>query len=199
MINAVIFDIGNVLVEWQPERYYDARIGRERREAFFAEVDMHGVNDAVDRGGPFRDTIYKAADARPEWAEEIRLWHDDWLNIAGPDIPASADILRALRAKGIRVFALSNFGIGSFAIAEKAWPVLREFDRRYISGHLGMAKPDADIYAEVERDCGWPPETLLFTDDRADNIEAAQARGWQTHLFGGPEGFRARLQEEGLL
>lgn len=97
------------------------------------------------------------------------------------------------------MFALSNFGIGSFAIAEEKWPILKEFDRRYISGHMGMAKPDAAIYAEVERDCGWPVETLLFADDRMDNIAAAQARGWKTHLFDGPTGFETRLQQEGLL
>lgn len=199
MIDAVIFDIGNVLVEWQPERYFDAKIGQSRRQAFFAAVNMHDVNDKIDRGAPFQSTIYQAADQMPRWAEEIRLWHDDWINIAGPDIPETAQILRDLRTKGVRVFALSNFGIGTFAIAEEVWPVLREFDRRYISGHMGMAKPDADIYGEVERDAGWPAQNLFFTDDREDNIEAARKRGWQTHLFEGASGLRARLVAEGVL
>ena len=64
---------------------------------------------------------------------------------------------------------------------------------------LALAKPDAAIYEAVERDGGVAPQALLFADDRLDNIEAAQARGWQTHLFEGPEGFAERLVAEGLL
>ncbi|MHA7876498.1 HAD family hydrolase [Roseivivax sp.] len=196
---AVVFDIGNVLIEWQPERFYDARIGPERRKRLFSEVDLHGVNDAVDRGGDFRALVYAAAEANPGWEDEIRHWHDSWSRIAGPEIPASVATLRALRRRGVPVFALSNFGIGPFEVAQEVWPFLTEFDRPYISGHMGMAKPDAEIYAALEADSGVAPGGLLFTDDRAENIAAAEARGWQTHLFDGPEGFAARLVDLGLL
>lgn len=197
--HAVIFDIGNVLIEWHPERHYDAVYGRDRRNAFFAAIDMHEVNDRIDRGADFRGTIYELAAARPDWATEIRDWHDRWLDLAGPEIPESVALLRALRAAGVPVFALSNFGIGSFAVAEAHWPFLTEFDRRYISGHMGTAKPDDAIYAMVESDCGIAPGRLLFTDDRAENIAAAAARGWATHPFTEPAGFGDRLQAEGLL
>ncbi|MEL6209343.1 MAG: HAD family phosphatase [Pseudomonadota bacterium] len=199
MIEAVIFDIGNVLITWQPERYYDRVYGEDRRRALFADLDMHGMNDRIDRGADFKDTIYAFAEANPNWAREIRDWHDHWLTMAGPPIDGSIACLRALRAKGVPVFALSNFGVGSFAITEIHWPVLTEFDRRYISGHMQTAKPDAEIYAMVEADCGIDPGALLFIDDRPENIEAADARGWQTHLFDRPEGLRARLESEGLL
>ena len=198
-IDAVIFDIGNVLIEWQPERFYDAEIGPERRQAMFAAVDLHAMNDEVDRGGPFRKLIDDAAAANPDWAVEIRHWHDRWIEMASPEIPRSVEILRALRAQGIPVFALTNFGIDTFALAETHYPFLAEFDRRYVSGHMGVVKPDPEIFRQVEADCGLPPENLLLTDDRADNIAAARARGWQTHLFTGPEGWEARLVDEGLL
>ena len=197
--DAVVFDIGNVLIEWQPERYFDARIGEARRKRLFAEVDLHEINDRVDRGGDFRETIYGAAEGYPEWRKEVRLWHDDWGKIAGPEIPESVALLRRLRDKGVPVFALSNFGIGPFEIARVIWPFLEEFDRAYISGHMAMAKPDVEIYAALEADCGMPPDRLFFTDDRADNIEAARARGWRTHHFGGPDGFGRALVEQGLL
>lgn len=196
---AVIFDIGNVLVEWNPERYYDSRLGAERRARLFAEVDLHGVNLAADAGAPFRAAIYDLAARHPDWAEEIRWWHDDWLALASPRIDHSVALLRALRRKGVPVFALTNFGDDSFGYACEAYEFLTEFDRAYVSAHLGCIKPDPAIYAAVEADCGLPPEALLFTDDKAENIEAAARRGWQTHHFTHPQGFADRLVTAGLL
>lgn len=196
---AVIFDIGNVLIEWNPERFYDTVMDPAERRRMFAEIDLHTMNDAIDRGAPFRETVYATADSYPEWRDMIRLWHDKWIEMASPAIPASVAILRALRARGVPVFALTNFGIGSFAFAETQYDFLKDFDRRYISGHMGVIKPDPRIFEMVEEDCGLPPERLLFTDDRADNIAEAAGRGWQTHLFEGPEGWEHRLVAEGLL
>ncbi|MGB5556423.1 MAG: HAD family phosphatase [Paracoccaceae bacterium] len=198
-VEAVIFDIGNVLIEWQPERFYDAAIGEERRRALFSGVDLHGMNDRVDRGAPFRETIYGTAEAYPDFRDEVRMWHDHWIEMASPEIPHSISLLRALRARGVPVFALSNFGVGSFEYAETIYPVLGEFDRRYISGYMQVVKPDHEIYRRVEDDCGVAPGGLLFADDRPDNIEVAAARGWQVHLFEGPQSLAARLVAEGLL
>ncbi len=198
-VKAVVFDIGNVLIEWQPERFFDSVIGPDRRRAMFAAIDLHGINDEVDRGGNFRDTIHTAAAANPDWHDEVIMWHDRWIEMAAPAIDHSVRLLRALRAQGVPVFALTNFGIQTFEIAEPVYPFLGEFDRRYISGHMGVIKPDAVIYQRVEADCGIAPEALLFADDRIDNINAASARGWQTHLFDGPQGWADRLVAEGLL
>lgn len=198
-IKAVIFDIGNVLIEWQPERYYDRVIGPERRKEMFAELDLHAMNDVIDRGGHFTKTIYDFADASPEWRTEIRMWHDNWIELASPAIDHSVRLLRALRTKGVPVFALTNFGIQNFPYAQDHYPFLKEFDRRYISGHMGVIKPAAQIYQMVEEDCGLAPETLLFTDDRIDNINAAAQRHWQVHLFETAQGWANRLVAEGLL
>lgn len=127
------------------------------------------------------------------------MWHDRWIEMATPAIDHSVRLLRALRAAGVPVFALTNFGIQTFEIAEPVYPFLGEFDRRYISGHMGVIKPEKEIYEQVEADCGVPPGALLFTDDRIDNINMAAARGWQTHLFEGPQGWADRLVAHGLL
>lgn len=198
-IEAVIFDIGNVLIEWQPERFYDSAIGEERRKAMFAEVDLHGMNDKIDLGGPFRETIYGAAEDYPDWRDEIHMWHDHWIKMASPVIDRSVALLRAIRSKGVPVFALTNFGIESFDYAETQYPFLGEFDRRYISGHMKVIKPDVEIYRMVEEDCGVAPSALLFADDRADNIAAAEARGWNAHLFDGPDGWAKSLVDHGVL
>lgn len=198
-IKAVVFDIGNVLIEWSPERFYDARLGIERRKRLFAEVPLHEMNLGLDRGDPFRTSVYALADQHPDWSEEIRHWHDSWLDFAHTDIPHSVRLLRRLRAKSVPVFALSNFGIGTFELALSAYPVLAEFDQAFISGQLQCIKPDFEIYQHLERDTGISPAQLLFADDRPENIVTAKARGWQAHLFTTSEGWAARLVAAGLL
>jgi 2-haloacid dehalogenase len=198
-VEAVVFDIGNVLIEWQPERYYDVRIGTARRQALFAAVDLHAMNERIDAGGMFRDTVYDCAAANPDWAQEIRWWYDHWIGLASPRIEHSISLLRRLRAKGVPVFALTNFGDDAFSYAQTQYEFLNEFDRTYVSGRLQVTKPAPAIYAAVEADCGIFPEALLFVDDRADNIQAAALRGWQTHHFTGPQGWADRLVEAGLL
>lgn len=196
---AVVFDIGNVLIEWNPERHYDRVIGEARRRAFFEAVDMFAMNDELDRGGDLASLAAATAEAYPEWRKEVLMWHTDWLQMAAPAIPHSARLLRALRAKRVPVFALTNFGIGTFEMAVEEYDVLSEFDRKYVSGHMEVIKPEAAIYEMLEKDSGLSGAELIFTDDRADNIEAAAARGWQTHLFTGPEGWAARLVADGYL
>ena len=196
---AVIFDIGNVLIEWQPERYYDRVIGEERRKEMFATVDLHGMNDKIDMGGDFKEVIYSTAEDYPQFRDEIRMWYDNWIELANPVIDHSVRLLRALRAKGVPVFTLTNFGPASFAYAETQFDFLTEFDRRYISGHMKVIKPDPKIYQMVEEDCGIAPEALLFADDRVDNVNMARSRGWQAHLFEGPQGWADELVAKGLL
>ena len=196
---AVIFDIGNVLTCWRPEAFYDRVLGKDRRRALFAAVDLHEVNAQVDDGAPFRETIYACADRHPDWADEIRMWHDRWDEMASPRIEGSIALLLALRAKGVPVFALSNIGGDVFAHAQKQLEFLTKFDRAYISGTLGVSKPDPRIYEIVEHDSGLPGQSLLFTDDKAENIVAAARRGWRTHQFETWEGWALRLVAEGLL
>ncbi|MFV2003008.1 MAG: HAD family phosphatase, partial [Paracoccaceae bacterium] len=117
-IRAVVFDIGNVLIGWQPEQFYDGAIGREQRLALFGEVDLFGMNERIDLGADFRQTVYDFADMHPEWREQIRLWHDNWIEMATPVIEHSVHLLQALRRINVPVFALSNFGVGSLAVAQ---------------------------------------------------------------------------------
>lgn len=196
---AVIFDIGNVLTRWQPEAFYDRVIGIDRRQELFAAVDLHEMNLRVDAGALFRETIYATADQHPDWAVEIRWWYDRWIELASPRIEGSIALLRALRAKGVPVFSLTNFGSYSYEEARDKLDFLSEFDREYVSGRMGVVKPDPQIYAMVEADCGIAPERLLFADDKAENITAAARRGWRTHQFESWQGWAARLVAEGLL
>ena len=198
-IDVVIFDIGNVLIEWQPERHYEATIDEERREEMFASIDLHAMNDKIDTGAPFRQTIERAAEDNPAFRTEILMWYYDWIKMAAPAIPHSVALLRALRAKGIRVIALSNFGIESFEFAETKYPFLTEFDKTYVSGRMGCVKPHSLIYEMLEAGETAQPDRVYGNKLEVVNIDMAARRGWQTHLFEGPKGWAERLVREGLL
>lgn len=196
---AVIFDIGNVLIEWNPERYFDRVIGQAQRERMFAEVDIHGMMERIDAGASFAETVAETAQGNSKWHDAILHIRDCWTDVASPAIDRSVRLMRALKKNKVPVFALTNFGVQNFPLSEAKFPFLGEFDRRYISGELGLIKPDPQIYAVVEADTGLAPESLLFTDDREDNIATAHARGWQAHLFDGPDGWARALVSYGLL
>ncbi len=198
-IQAVVFDIGNVLIEWHPEDLYDKEIGEDRRKALFEEVDLHEMNELVDRGHNFKETVFATAEKYPQWRDEIVMWHDRWLDMCSPSIPHSVHLLRILRAKGLPVLSLSNFGIQTFEFAQTKYDFLSEFDQQYVSGYLATTKPNKDIYEILEAKSGFAPDTLLFADDRLENIEAADARGWNTHQFLHPQGWADCLVSHGLL
>jgi 2-haloacid dehalogenase len=198
-IKAVVFDIGNVFLGWQPEQFFDSVIGEDRRRAFFSAVDLHGMNDRVDAGETFHDTLMQTKEENPDWAEEIQIWHDRWIDMAAPLIPHSERLMYALQAKGMPVFSLTNFGIQTYDMAAEVYPFMRKFDRDFISGHMGVIKPDVRIYEMLEEASGLSGDALIFADDRQDNIDAANARGWKTHLFEHPQGWADRLVSEGLL
>jgi len=196
---AVVFDIGNVLVNWDPDLLYAELVpDPSARKALFAEVGLDQMNLSIDCGAPFRETVYATAQAHPHHGDLIRAWHDRWAEMFTPPVDGCWTILRGLRAQGVPVFALSNFGSDSFRLAETLYPALAEFDRRYISADLRVIKPDPRIYQIVEQDSGLSGPELFFIDDRADNIAAARTRGWQGYRFGTPEGLRAELANAGL-
>ncbi|CUH52492.1 HAD-IA family hydrolase [Shimia marina] len=198
-IDVVIFDIGNVLIKWQPEDFYDRTVGEERRRNFFTDTNIHAHHEKIDAGASLPEMIDSLVPQYPEYAAELRMWNDNWNDLAAPAIPHSVHLLNALADKGVPLFTLTNFGHDNFPLSQAVYPFLTRFDREYVSGRLKLIKPDPAIYAHVEADSGIAPERLLFADDRADNIAAAAARGWQTHHFTTPRGWADRLVAEGLL
>ena len=200
MVQAVVFDIGNVLLEWHPDKIYGELIpDPAKRAAIFEEVGLDEMNLDIDRGAPFKETIYAKAEAFPQYGDLIRAWHDRWIEMAQPLIPGSWEILRSLKGDNIPVFALSNFGVESYAYAKTVYPELDEFDVEYISGRMKMIKPDAEIYEALEVESGLSGGDLVFFDDREDNIEAARSRGWHGFVFTSPAQMEADLRSLNLL
>ncbi|QFU09938.1 Alpha-D-glucose-1-phosphate phosphatase YihX [Rhodobacteraceae bacterium THAF1] len=198
-VDLVVLDIGNVLLNWDPEGFYDRTMGRVARVRMFREVPLHKMNLSIDAGAPWAETVEETAQTYARWGKDIRSWHTHWDKMAAPLIDDSVDMMRTLRAKGMPVWALTNFGRETFDYAQVLYPVLAEFDGAVVSGHLGILKPEAGIYEALEQRTGVDPSRILFTDDRPENIAAAEARGWQVHHFTGAKGWAQRLVAEGLL
>jgi 2-haloacid dehalogenase len=197
--DAVVFDIGNVLLKWDPEGFYDRRIGHVARVRLFQEVPLAEMKARIDAGAPWHATVEETARTYRRWGRDILSWRDDWAEMAGPILEDSLAVLRALKARGVPVFALTNFGRETFALARRLHPALTEFDGAVVSGHEGVTKPDPAIFETLERRSGIAAERLFYTDDSLANVEAAAAQGWRTHHFTSAAGLARRLVEEGLL
>jgi 2-haloacid dehalogenase len=197
---AVVFDVGNVLFHWDPEKLY-ARLIPEaaERRRFLEEICTPAWNLGFDAGEPMPEGVEAHAARHPDHADLIRAWWTGWAEMTGPQIDGSVDCLRALRARGVPVFGLTNFAAETFAIARTLYPVLNEFDVCIVSAEVKCVKPEPGIYALLEERSGLAPDRLFFTDDSPANVAAAHKRGWTAHLFDGPAGLRAALIEAGFL
>jgi 2-haloacid dehalogenase len=196
----VVFDIGNVLLEWRPERLYARLIpDPAEREAFFQETQIFDMNLDVDRGAPFKEHIYAHAQKFPKYQALIRAWHDHWAEMASPQIDGTVALMRTLKARGVRIAALSNFGVESFDYACTIYPFLNEFDVPVISGREETIKPEPRIYEILEERTGLLGQDIFFTDDNAKNVAAARARFWQSEIFTSPRLLGRQLHARGLI
>lgn len=194
-----LFDIGNVLVDWNPDHLFrDIFDDPGERDFFLTEVCPQSWNIEQDRGRSWPDGIAEAKMRHPDYAEAIQAYWDRWLDtIAGP-IHETVNIQQSLRSRGYPVFALSNFARETFALAEVEYPFLKDFDGRIISAHEGMVKPDPAIFRLAEERFNLPRETTLFIDDSEANIATAREFGFQIHHFSEPPALKTHLRELGI-
>lgn len=199
-IDAVVFDLGNVLVEWRRDRLYQHVIpDPERRAFFFEHVATMDWNLALDRGLGFDEGVAELAGSHPEWRVEIEAYRDRWVEMLGPADDAAVQLMRELKLGGYGVFGLTNWSAETFPLAEERFEFLAELDGIVVSGREGVVKPEREIYDLLCERFGLTPERLVFTDDSPPNVAAAAEFGWNTHLWTGAVQFRAELARRGLL
>ena len=196
---AVVFDIGNVLLDWSPDHLYRRLIPDEAaRAAFYGRLPLDEMNLEGDRNGRLEETVNALAERHPDDAPLILAWWAGWEKMCGGLIEESIALRDALREAGVPVWALSNFAADSWRRGVRLYPALEAFDGLVISGHEGVVKPEAAIYERLEQRAGRSGGALFLLDDRTRNIEAAKARGWGGHVFEGAAGARVALREAGL-
>jgi 2-haloacid dehalogenase len=198
---AVVFDVGNVLYGWDPNALFRARIADEAERArFLAETDFMAWHEALDGGRPFVEAAHDLIGRFPEYAELIQAWSDDFgSTITGP-VPGVHEIVAELDARGVTLFAITNFSADFWApFVERERAFFSRFRGIVVSGQEKLLKPDPDIYRLALGRFGLEPHQALFVDDRPINVHGAEAVGMRTHLFTDAADLRARLDSEGLL
>ncbi len=198
-VDAVIFDIGNVLVAWDPRFLYEPLISDpDELEWFLSEVVPLEWHTAHDRGRPFAESIAERQRAFPDHAELIALYYSRWNDTIGPPIAGSVAILERLDDAGIPVFALTNYSAETFPDFRRRFAFSRRFRDVVVSGEEGMVKPDPRLYDRAIRRFGVVPSRTVFIDDRRENVEVAIAKGMHGIRFTDPAALAVRLRALGL-
>ena len=196
-INNIIFDLGGVLVDWNPEYVYlDVFKGdRKKMKWFFDEVCTFDWNENQDAGYPLAQATEDRIKLFPQYEEWIRVFYGRWVEMLGGPIEGTVKLLKALVANpDYRVLALTNWSAETFPVALKKFEFLHWFEGIVVSGTEKTRKPFADIYQITLDRYALNASDSLFIDDNLRNIEAAQALGIQTIHFKNPDQLQEALQ-----
>jgi len=199
--DGVIFDLGGVVIDWNPMHLYRKLFAGDEAKAadFLARICPPAWNEKQDAGRDLEAAAAERIAIYPEWEPEIRAFYGRWSEMIGGLVPGTAEVMRELKAAGLRLFALSNWNSITFARVRRRFAELDLFEHIVLSGDHGCIKPDARLYRIALERYGLPPGRLLFIDDNPVNIAAGEALGIGGLLFAGADKLRDDLCQRGLL
>jgi 2-haloacid dehalogenase len=196
---AVVFDLGGVLIDWDPRYLFRSMFDDEARmEEFLATVTTKEWNLAQDAGRPWSEAVEELAARYPEWRAEITAYWQRWPETLGDAIAPTVDLLAELRAAGVALYALSNWSAETFPVAESRYPFLAWFNGIVVSGFERLVKPDPRIFRVLLDRYGLRPDETIFVDDQPANVEAARGVGMQALQFVDAATLRTDLAAFGL-
>jgi len=200
-IKAIIFDFGNVLLEWNPRYVYQRYFPNdpEGMERFFKEVNFADWNLQQDKGRPFVEGVAILSEKFPHYAQLIQAYHENWTDSIGAAYSGTIEILKQLKQAGYPLYGLSNWSAETFPYAREKYDFFDLFDDFVISGAVGQVKPDPEIFQIMLEKIGKPAEECLFIDDSLTNINQAQKMGFGTIHFQSPEQLADALHELKIL
>jgi 2-haloacid dehalogenase len=197
---AVVFDLGGVLIDWDPRYLYRKLLADEAAvEEFLATVCTPEWNAEQDRGRPFAEGVAELAERHPEHAADIAAYHERWPEMLAGEVPGSVEVLADLRAAGVPLYALTNWAAETFAITRERFEFLDWFCGLLVSGEEGMTKPDPAIFRLLLDRFGLDPAATVFVDDSEANVAAARGLGIDAVRFTGPERLRRELSARRML
>jgi 2-haloacid dehalogenase len=197
---AVVFDLGGVLIDWDPRRLYRKLLADEAAvEQFLATITTPEWNAEQDRGRPFAEAVAELVERHPAHAAAIAAYHERWTEMLGGEIPGTVAVLAELRDAGVPLYALSNWSAETFRLTRDRFPFLEWFDGLVVSGEEGVIKPDRRIFELLLERFGLVAAATLFVDDSPANVDAARAVGMDAVRFRDAAALRRDLATRGLL
>ena len=201
-MTTVVFDLGGVVVFWDPMPAVAAVVGQERAEHFVhgSEFDFAAWNHAQDAGRSWADAETAATANHPELAEEIAAYRPNFVLSLRGLVPGTEGILRALYDRGVRLVALTNWSAETIHYGPEVFPeVFALFDDIVVSGAEGVAKPQREIFQILARRLGHPIEGVFYVDDTVGNVDTARTAGMDAVHFTDATTLLTELQRRGLL
>ena len=195
-----MFDVGGVLLDWNPRHLYRKLFANQAEmEWFLAEVCSPAWHAPHDRGVSTAASCAELAARHPELTELIWAWSSRSEEMIGGVDAGSVEVLSAVRETGLPCYALTNMEAETYPLRLKRFPFLSWFDGTVVSGREGVAKPEPAIFRRLLDRFGLMPNTTLMIDDTKENLEAASKLGIQTALFRSSCQLRAELEAVGVL
>lgn len=198
-ITTVVFDVGNVLVEWQPHLAVADRWSESRWGRFVDELGFRELNARTDAGLSLRQAVDEATARDPEFGEILAHYYEHFRSALVRPVPGTGQVVRDLKAVGVRLLGLSNWSAENFHCAPAVEPAISDLEDVMVSGDVGVAKPDPRIFQLFIDTCGVVPSQTVFIDDTQANIDAAASLGFVTVLFTDARQLRRDLERLGAL
>lgn len=196
-INTVIFDLGGVLIDWNPRYVYRTIFKTEEEiDWFFENVATHDWNENQDAGYPIAKATEELVAQHPEWEKEIKAYYGRWTEMLGGPIHETVDIFRKMKEiPELKTYALTNWSSETFHIALERYDFLHWFDGRVVSGEEKTRKPFHDFYQRLLSRYNVIPTQALFIDDNLRNVRAAEELGIHGIHFHTPGQLREELKK----
>jgi 2-haloacid dehalogenase len=200
-IETIVFDLGNVLIDWNPRHLYRKILKDEDQITWFLEnICTSEWNDQQDAGRTFEEGVRVLVEKHPEWTDAITAWGARWQETISGAIPGTVEILRTLRdSKKYRLYALTNWSAETFPWALDNFEFLHWFEGIVVSGHEKTRKPYPDFFNILFTRYRIDPSTAVFIDDNIKNIKGANEVGLQTIHFQSPELLKQQLTQLGVV
>lgn len=197
---AVLWDLGNVLIDWSPRRLYE-KLFRTSEEVdhFLSEVCTMDWHAAHDRGVSMEDNRGPLIEKHPHLEDAIRAWETGFDGMVDGTVAGTAEVMDALAARGVPQYALTNMPAEWMEPVNRLYPQMRHMRDVIVSAHEGVIKPERKIYEITAARLPHEPSEILFFDDRESNVIAARDCGFDAEVFTGETGLRKALSDRGIL